>query len=336
MQEPQIGPERLQGMTGVEKATVLLLAMGKVRADQIVKQLESHELKLVAKSVAKLGSIERPVIDELVSLLVADLETGSDLLATTAEAEMLISGVVPDEQADEIIADLRGETSKTVWPRLSKTPDSVVANFIANEHPQVGAFVLSKVSANMAAAVLREIPTETRNGLVRRMLSLKPVSKIATVVLEESLATNILSQTTDTSGPSVHSKLAEILNMIDKPDADEVLTSLRHFNPNEAKLIKDLLFSFEDIVKISAEARAKLFDEVPTELTITALKGASPEVISVALEAVSARAKRMIEQELKGGAKASKKDVQDAQRRIAELALKLKERGAIELVSEAD
>ncbi len=61
------------------------------------------------------------------------------------------------------------------------------------------------------------------------------------------------------------------------------------------------------------------------------VKEAPPEVIEAALGSVSARGRRMIEQELSGGAPATKKDIQKAQRRIADMVLDMADRGLIEI-----
>lgn len=323
--------DRLRDMTGVDKATALLLAMGKPLADRIVKQFESEELKAVARSASMLGAVEPKVVDRIVDELVDGLKSGADLVGTSYQAEQLLSGVVPDEEAVELLAGFGGRSTKAVWPRLSKTPEINVAQFLAKEHPQVGAYVLSKVSPEMAAAVVGQMPAQMRNELMRRMLTIKPVTDEAASLLEQTLAANLLSGVTRSSGANLQARLADILNKLDKSHMDDVLESLEEYRPKEAAIVKGLLFTFEDIVKLTPEGRSRLFDEASTEQTVMALKGAAPEIVEVALNAVSARAKRMIEQELSGGIPALKKDILKAQREIADMALEMADRGLLEL-----
>ncbi len=328
--------DRLDELSGSDRATALLLAMGKPMADRIVKQLDSGELKLVARSAASLGSVEPRVLDKIIDDLVSGLKTGADLFGTSEHAEQLIAGNISDEEAVEILADVRGGSTKAVWPRLSKTPEINVAQFLAKEHPQVGAYVLSKVSPEMAASIVGQMPAEMRNELMRRMLTIKPVTDEAASILEQTLAANLLSGVTRSSGPNLQARLADILNKLDKNQMDDVLDSLEEYRPKEAAIVKGLLFTFEDIVKLTPEGRSRLFDEASTEITVLALKGASPDIVEVALSAVSARAKRMIEQELSGGVPALKKDIMRAQREIADMALEMADRGLIELNPTSD
>lgn len=323
--------ERLKTLSGPDKVTALLLSMGKTFADRVVKKFDSQELKVVARSAATLGSVERSVVEQLVQQLVADIEAGSDLVASPSEAEALIAGVVSDEEAVEIMADVKGNSSKTVWPRLSKAPQGNIEQFLAKEHPQVGAFVLSKVPPELAARIISQLQPAVRIDVMKRMLAMKPVTEAAQTLLEETLAANLLSGITVNAGPDIYSRMADILNKLDKPHLDDVLKSLEDYRPKEAAVVRDLLFVFEDIIKLSPEARSRLFDEVPTEVTVLALKGASAPIVEAALSAVSQRARRLIEAEISGGAPALKKDILKAQRDVADLVLDLADRGLIEL-----
>lgn len=328
--------DRIKEFSGADKATALLLAMGKPLADRVVKQLHGDEIKLIARSAATLGAVERKVVNELVDMLVNDLTSGSDLVAGSSEAERLISGVVAGEEAVEIMADVQGNKGRAVWPRLSKSSEIPLAQFLAKEHPQVSAFVLTKVAPEMAATIIGQMPQEARDVVMRRMLSIKPVLEPAVALLEETLSANLLSGVATNVGPNLHARMADILNKLDKPQMDAVLKGLEDYRPKEAAIVRGLLFTFEDIVKLSIEARSRLFDEVPTEVVVVALQGVPPNVLSAALGCMSGRARKLIEQELQGGAAAQKKDILKAQRQIADLALDLADRGKIELHPEED
>ena len=99
---------RMQRLSGVEKATILLLAMGKPLADRIVKRFDSDELKRVASSASTLRTVERPVLDRIVDDLVKQLEVGIGLVATPGQAQELISGVVSEEDAAQILETVNG------------------------------------------------------------------------------------------------------------------------------------------------------------------------------------------------------------------------------------
>ena len=94
-----------------------------------------------------------------------------------------------------------------------------------------------------------------------------------------------------------------------------------------------LLFTFDDIVNLSPRARVTLFDQVPTERVILALKGTDPIFRDLVLSSLASRAKRMVEAELQNGQPSPQRDVLKARRAIADLVLEMAEKGQIELNS---
>jgi flagellar motor switch protein FliG len=117
---------------------------------------------------------------------------------------------------------------------------------------------------------------------------------------------------------------------------EDVLNSLAATRPKSAEILKSLLFTFDDIIKLTPKARTALFDAVPSEKTVMALKGTEPEFREVILSSLASRVRRMVEQELSSGDPASQRDVAEARRAITDLALEMAGRGDIELNSDSD
>lgn len=321
----------LRRLGGSEKVAALLLAMGKPLAAKVLRYFDEEEIKHVARSASDLGTVPKAIVDDLVKELIKGVATGSDLQGSAGEAEQLLSGVMTPEQVAEIMSDVRGASKEAVWPRLSKIPETPVAQYLAKEHPQVAALVLSKTSPGFAAAVMEQLPGELRNELMRRMLSIKHVMDGPLRTLENTINESLLSKVTRNTGPDIHARIADIINKMKREHVDEVFQSLNQYKPKEAKKVKALLFSFDDIIKLSQDARTKLFDQVPPERTIVALKGADPQLKDLILSSIASRSRRIIEQELQSSGPAVHKDVLKARRAIADLALEMGERGTIEL-----
>src|SRR5687768_12022527 len=150
--------------------------MGKPFAARVLKHFEEDEIKTVAESAATLGTVPRTMLDDLITEFTAKVDTGTDLHATASEVEQLLTGLVPPEVIAKILQDLQGSGDKrAVWARLSQMSETPVALYLMKEHPQVAAFVLSKATPVMAAAVLEAMPNELRSDLMRRMLTMKHV-----------------------------------------------------------------------------------------------------------------------------------------------------------------
>lgn len=328
---PAPQPKPPQKLTGPNKVAALLLAMDKQIASRLLKHFDEDDIKLIAQTATDLGTVSKSTLDELIEEFASNLKSGGDLMATADEVEQLLSGVVPPEQINEIMSQVRSKSLQSIWLRLGEVPEAALSQYLGREHPQIAAFVLSRASPAYAAGTLRVLPSATRNEIMRRMLSIKLVLESPLKLLEGAIKEELLYKSARNSGPTIHARLADIINKMDRKHMDEVLSDLEQHRPKEAELVRGLLFTFDDLAKLNQAAMLTLFDQVPPERTITALQGADARLRDLILEAVPSRARRMIEQELETGKKALTKEVTKARRAIADLALEMIEKGIVEL-----
>ena len=323
-------------LKGSEKAAALLLAMGKPMASRLLKHFDAADLKEISRSAADLGAVSPSALDEAVEEFATQFSTGADLQGTVGEVEQLLTGVVPPEQLAEIMADILGSSNQSMWERLSGIPEATLAGYLSNEHPQLSAFILTKVSPSCAAKVIGLLARNIRNSLIRRMMNLRTVPEPATRILEKTLHDEPLVNIGRASKVDTNVRVAEIINKMERAQMEDVLGSLAEVRPKEAEALRGMLFSFEDIIKLDSKARMLLFDKVPTERVVLALKGTEGEFRDIVLSSLASRARRMVESELANSGAASLREVTKARRLIADLVLEMVQRGEIELNSNAD
>lgn len=322
--------------SGARKVAALLLAMGKPHADRVLKHFSESEIRRIVETTATLGTVTRDHIEDFTAEIIRTLERGVDVRAGIDDVESLLSGVVQPEQLASLMSGIRSDTKRSVWLRLAELPETNIYQFLAKEHPQVIAFVLSKAPPNFAAAILRQAPGPLRAEVVRRILAVRPVTEAALLTIEQALQDELLVKVSKESGPPVHSRVADIINKMDRVQMEEVLTDLEQRRPKDAKLVKGLLFTFEDIARLSPADRVKLFDGVPAERTILALQNTTQQMRELVLSSVSSRSRRMIEQEIAGAGNVPPREIAKARRAIADLALELAEGGQIDIAQQQD
>lgn len=330
---PPLQPRKL---AGAQKVAALLLTVDRELASRLLKHFTPEQTRVLARAMAELGTVPKAAIDDVASSLLASLSRGADLEASADDAAKLLSSVLPSDQVEELMTDIKGKAGRIVWSRLGNIPPTQLSQYLAKEHPQVVSLVLSKAPSACAAAVLGNLPSALRTEVVRRMLSVKRVLEPASIMLESVLIDELLFKAAQTTGPDIHARLAGLLNKMERTQMDDVLANLAETRPKEAKLVRGLLFTFDDIAKLGPDARTKLFDQVPLERLIVALHGAEANLSTMFLSALGGRARRMAEQELQGGATPAAKEVGKARREIADLAMAMAEKGLIELRPEEE
>ncbi len=325
-----------RNLKGSEKAAVLLLAMGKPVAGRLLKHFDPLELRKITLSAAELGAVQTPVLEALVEEFCAHFSNGVDLLGNAGEAEQLLTNAFPPEQVADILSDVLGSSQSSMWEKLVEIPEDVFAAYLLKEHPQTAAFILSKVNTNFAARITSQLPRDVRNQVMRRMLALEPVDEAALRSVEGILQQDLLASAARLSSASPHSRLAEIINKLDPDQMEDVVQSLAATRPKEAEALRRMLFSFDDMLKLSAKARAIVFDKIPTERVVLALRGTEASFRDAVLSSLTSRARRLVESELDSGGDVPPREVAKARRMIADLVLEMAQRNEIELAPAAE
>jgi flagellar motor switch protein FliG len=323
-------------LKGADKVAALLLAMGKPVAGRLLKHFDPLELRLITRSASELGSVPTPALEALIEEFSGHFAKGLDLLGNAGEAEQLLNGAFPPEQVADILSDVLGSSNSGMWEKLAAVPEAVFANYLVKEHPQTAAYVLSKLAPGAAARISAQIPRDFRNQVMRRMLSLEPAQESILRCVEEVLQEDLLKAAARQPGGNPHSRMANIINQLEPEQMEDVLQSLTLARPREAEALRKLLFSFDDMLRLSARARATLFDRIPTERVVLALRGSDPAFRDACLSSLTSRARRLVESELDDGAVVAPRDIQKARRAIADLVLELAQSNEIEISSGDD
>ncbi|AOO79298.1 flagellar motor switch protein FliG [Bosea vaviloviae] len=324
------------GLSGAQKAAVLVLAMGKPLAGRMLKHFEPGEIRLLMRCAAELGPIPADNIAILVEEFSDRFSSGVNLVGSPREVQKLLTGMLPAEEITEIIGETADAANRSIWDRVSMMSESVLAGYLAKEHPQTIAFILSKLSPSCASRIMTQWPAGQRHELMRRMLNLKPVAEQPGAIVEKALYEGFTLNLARNKGADTHARMADILNKMDSQDMEEALDSLQRVRPESAEMLKGLLFVFEDIVKLSPRDRMAIFDQVATDRLVLALKGTETLFREQILSSLATRARRIVQQDLENGEPALQRDVIEARRAITDIALDMAGRGEIELNSERE
>jgi flagellar motor switch protein FliG len=164
------------------------------------------------------------------------------------------------------------------------------------------------------------------------MLAIKGVPAAVVSVVEARLEEDLVASAASASQTGI----ADILNRLEKSQSEAVLQSLAKVRPEEAKALKSLLFTFEDLAALPQPTRTSVLDQVPIERLVLAMKGTEPTFQAAMLSALPSRSRRMVEAELQGGGAAPARDVAEARRGVVDVVLKMIAKGDIELQTSDD
>lgn len=321
---------RRGALTGPEKVGVLLLALGKTRAAQLLKRLDPDELRILTRSSSKLRPVSAEEIEKLVEEFAGSFSSGVNFAGTADEVKGLLADVLTEDEIADYMSDKKSE-GQPIWDELATSKDSVLLTLLSKEHPQTIAAILSRIDSNAGARVMGAFEPDLRHSLLRRMLGLKGIADCSVAAIEGGLNDDLLATMLSAPNPEARKTIAGILNKLDGSQANEILKNIAATRPEDANELKSMLFSFADIASLKPRARGLILEKVSTEQVVLALNGSEPELQEAVLSSLTARVRRMAEAELEGAAPARARDIEEARRGIVATVLALMARGEITL-----
>ena len=317
-------------LKGAQKVAALLLIMGKPLASRLLGHFDAGELKVITRAAAELGSVPVDAVEELVEEFAGEFSNGVELRGTVDKAENLLAGVLPPDQVADIMSDVLGSSNDTIWQKIAGLPAPVLTDFLVKQHPQVITLTLSKLGSKGAAAVMELLPRERRNEVIRRLLVLGPVADAALRVIESRINQDLILNPPVAPGAQT-SRMAEIINKMAPEHIEDMLQALEAENPEDAEALRAKLFSFDDLVTLPQRTRQALFEKVASDKIVTALSGKDNDFRANVLSSLTARARRLVENELSSAGDAPAREVAAARRYITDTLLAMADRGDVEL-----
>ena len=318
-----------RALSGPERAAVLMLALGDQHGERVWKLLDDDELRTLSVTMSSLGTVEAEAVEALLLEFVGRLSASGALLGNYDATERLLQQYLPPDRVSNIMEEIRGPAGRNMWEKLSNVQEQVLANYLKNEYPQTVAVVLSKLKPEHAARVLAILPEETALDVVMRMLRMEAVQKDVLERVESTLRTEFMSNLSQTRRRDAHEVMAEIFNNFDRQTETRFLTTLEEQNRESAERIKQLMFTFDDLVKLDTGSAQTLMRHVDKDKLGIALKGATDSVRQFFLGNMSTRAAKMLVDEMKSIGPVRLRDVDEAQALLVNLAKDLAAKGEI-------
>ena len=327
------GRERFDSrhLAGIDRAAVVMLALGP-QSSAIWERLDDDEVKAISKAMAGLGLISTHVVEDLLVEFVSGVAgNGATLVGTVEQTQRLLASLLPPDQVDALMEEIRGPAGRTMWDKLANVNESVLANYLKNEYPQTVAVVLSKIKSEHAARVLTCLPDDFALECVTRMLRMEPVQRDILDKIEKTLRTEFMSNLARTSKRDSHEMMADIFNAFDRQTETRFIAALEERNREAAERIRALMFVFEDLSKLDPGGVQVLLRTADKAQLALALKGASDSLRDMFFNNMSERASKIMREDMANAGPVRLKDVEQAQMAMVKAAKDLAAKGDIVL-----
>ena len=326
----------MEQRSGQEKAAIVLLALGSELGPKILQKFDAEEIRMIMESASTIAALDKDGLDVLVDEFAAHFAKSLGLSTGFDEVRSLVEQAFSPGELAAMLGPAAVEAREPVWKRFELGSESSLVPYFLDEHPQTIAAVLARLDASLAARCLSMLPGDLRDGVARRLLKLNQVLPRPLELLESNIERDLLTRSNTGLLDEGRQRVAGLLNKLDREVSAGIFEGLSAARPEEARRLRKMIFSFDDIDKLSQPARLALFDKLQTEQVIAALRGMPVSFKETALSSLGARARRMVEAELANDNGQMTKEGEAARRTIADMVLAMAARGELELPESAE
>jgi flagellar motor switch protein FliG len=322
-------------LTGVRKAAILLVAMGEELAKEILRALPETDVQRLTEELADLRGVTPEISAQIMEEFWELLETQNYMMHGGLDyASRLLIDTFGKERADDLLLLVRRsqEAAQGNLAKLQRTDPAQLGKLLDSEHPQTIALVLAHLDPKRASMVLDNLSEDHKVLSVQRLAEMRQFSPEMAQKVAHILHGR-LESVGDTARKSYSGfkAVADLLNRLNAEESKKILETIEDGQPELALSIRNLMFTFEDLVTVPPATIREIVSGVDKRQLALALRGANDELRAQIFKSMSSRAVEMLKEDMEVLGPVRSREVAQAQQEILNLARRLEAEGKVVL-----
>jgi flagellar motor switch protein FliG len=336
-EESENGARRREtgNLSGLRKAAILLVAVGEELAGDILRALPEQDVQGLTEELADLRGITPAMSAEVLQEFWELLETQGFVMHGGLDyASRLLIETFGKERAEEMLMLVRRsqEAAQGNLAKLQRTDPQQLGKLLDAEHPQTIALVLAHLDPRRASLVLENLNEERKVVSIQRLAEMRQFSP----EMAQKVA-HILHRRLESMGDTARKSysgfkaVADLLNRLNAEESKKILETIEEGQPELALSIRNLMFTFEDLVTVPPATIREIVSGVDKRQLALALRGANDDLRAQIFKSMSSRAVEMLKEDMEVLGPVRSREVAQAQQEILNLARRLETEGKVVL-----
>lgn len=323
------------------KVAATLVLMDQEAAASVLRNFDDdHEVIALAKEISMVSTVSETDQEILLNEMYDILQIQKGVASGSLDlAESMLVQAYGADGANDIIDKMTNTIQRVPFEFLRTIDPEQIATTIQHEHPQVITLLLSHLKIEKAALVLQNLPESIRSNIAIRLAKMDrtnpEVLSVVERILERRFA-GIMSQNEVQNMVGGVESLAEILNRVDRNTEKRILEDLEAIDQTLATDIRNLMFVFEDIIRLDDKSIQRLLRDVDTKDLGLALKGANDDIRSIFFKNMSEKAAKLLKDDIEMMGPVLMKDVSEVQTKIVGVVRSLEQAGEIIILGNSE
>jgi flagellar motor switch protein FliG len=321
----------------MQRIAIVCVGLGQEICGEVFKFCSDYEIEEFTRAVAGLKGVSVEMQNEVLAEFEQHLLAGQYLKQGGMHfARAALERAVGPRKAQEFLDRIASTVTSGFYALKNVAPEQV-APFISHEHPQTIALLLSQLNVTQGAGILQLLPEPIQKDVAYRIAMLENVTPAVLKALEESIEgslRDLIVGNQDVGGPKV---LADLINLTGSSMEKSLLDDLDGRDAPLAESVRNLMFVFAEIERLSDADLQLLVAEVDFQDWVVALKAAEESLKEKLRPLMGDERWQQLSQEMEELGPMRLGEVEEVQLRIVQTVRQLEEQGKITIVrGEAD
>ena len=322
-----------EDLTGTQKSAILMMLVGEDEATEILKNLSPREVQHLGAAMYSVQGLDQETVNMVLDEFLAIIKEQTSLgLGAGNYIRNVMTRALGDDRAQSVLSRITPTSTERPIEILDWMDARSISELILDEHPQIIALVISYLDHGQASDVLAQLPEDAQADVISRVATLETVQPDALreleIVMQRKFQANTSLRASQVGGiPAA----AKIMNFLKQDIEARIMSTLKDEDEDLMVAIQESMFVFDNLIMSDDKSMQIIIRSVDTEDLVLALKGADEPLTEKILSCMSTRAAANIQDEMEALGPVRLTEVQEAQKRIINVARRLSDEGSIVL-----
>jgi flagellar motor switch protein FliG len=320
-------------LSGTQKSAILMMLLGEEEASEILKNLSPREVQHLGAAMYSVQGLDQDTVNRVLDEFLAIIKEQTSLgLGAGNYIRNVLNKALGEDKAQSVLSRITPSSSDRPIEILDWMDARSISELVIDEHPQIIALVISYLDFGLGADVLMLLPDEIQSDVIGRIATLETVQPDALRELEDVMQRKFKANTTLRATQVGGVKAAARIMNFTKQDMEaRIMKELAKGDKLLMQGIQEAMFVFDNLLGSDDKSLQTLMRNVDTEDLVLALKGADEPLREKLFSCMSARAAANLADEMEALGPVRLTEVQEAQKRIINIARRLSDEGSIVL-----
>ena len=330
---PNKKDDAYEKLSGTQKSAILMMLLGEEEASEILKNLSPREVQHLGTAMYSVQGLDQDTVNKVLDEFLAIIKEQTSLgLGAGNYIRNVLNKALGEDKAQSVLSRITPSSSDRPIEILDWMDARSISELVIDEHPQIIALVISYLDFGLGADVLMLLPDEIQSDVIGRIATLETVQPDALRELEDVMQRKFKANTTLRATQVGGVKAAARIMNFTKQDMEaRIMKELAKGDKLLMQGIQEAMFVFDNLLGSDDKSLQTLMRNVDTEDLVLALKGADEPLREKLFSCMSARAAANLADEMEALGPVRLTEVQEAQKRIINIARRLSDEGSIVL-----